>query len=34
MKHDEAAIREILRLPGDEQATEQIGIPPKQKPAV
>jgi molecular chaperone DnaK len=34
MKHDEAAIREILRIPGDEHATEQIGIPPKQKPAV
>ena len=30
MKHDETAIREILRIPEDEKTTEQIGVPSKQ----
>jgi molecular chaperone DnaK len=33
MKHDEAAIRAILRIPEDEKATEQVGVPEKKEPA-
>jgi len=31
MKHDEAAIREILRIPENEKPTEQIGVPEKKE---
>jgi len=31
MKHDEAAIREILRIPEAEKTTEQVGVPEKKK---
>jgi len=31
MKHDEAAIREILRIPEDEKVTEQVGVPEKKE---
>ena len=31
MKHDEAAIREILRIPEDEKTTEQVGVPEKKE---
>ena len=33
MKHDEAAIRKILRIPGDEKTTEKVGVPEKKEKA-
>jgi molecular chaperone DnaK len=33
MKHDEAAIREILRIPEDEKVTEQVGVPDEKEQA-